>query len=67
MRKKLPKINKQDNEELENMEATEKDSIHVDLGVIKPCRMCEERGKDWEGSDPNCAFVGEFNESQRLH
>lgn len=20
------------------------------------CPMCMERGKDWEGSDPNCAF-----------
>jgi hypothetical protein len=20
------------------------------------CRMCEKRGKDWEGDDPRCAF-----------
>src|SRR5690606_38007902 len=26
------------------------------------CRLCEERGKTWEGSDPKCAFNshGEF-------
>ena len=35
MRKQLPKINKQDNQELENMEATSDDSIHVDLAVIR--------------------------------
>jgi len=22
------------------------------------CRLCQERGKTWEGSDPRCAFVG---------
>ena len=38
MRKKLPKINKQDNEELENMKTTEQDSIHVDLGVRRRFR-----------------------------
>ena len=21
------------------------------------CRLCQERGKTWEGSDPRCAFV----------
>ena len=35
MRKKLDKITKQDNEDLENMETTNDDSIHVDLQVIK--------------------------------
>ena len=41
MRKQLPKINKQDNEELKNMETTEKDSIHVDLGVRLPSDLAE--------------------------
>jgi hypothetical protein len=24
------------------------------------CKMCIERGKTWEGSDPKCAFDGRF-------
>jgi len=27
-----------------------------------PCKLCKERGKTWEGSDPKCAFEsGTFN------
>jgi hypothetical protein len=25
-----------------------------------PCKMCLERGKTWEGSEPVCAFDGDF-------
>lgn len=25
-----------------------------------PCKMCQQRVKDWEGDDPQCAFVGSF-------
>ncbi len=24
------------------------------------CKMCKERGKDWDGDDPRCAFDGDF-------
>jgi len=27
------------------------------------CKKCKERGKDWNGDDPQCAFVGEFHEN----
>ena len=43
MRKQLPKINKQDNEELEEMKITEKDSIHVDLGVSVRDKLINRR------------------------
>lgn len=26
----------------------------------KPCKLCRQRGKTWNGDDPKCAFVGEF-------
>ena len=39
MRKQLPKITEQQNKELEEMKTTEKDSIHVDLGVMRTCRI----------------------------
>ncbi len=25
------------------------------------CRLCQERGKTWEGSEPKCAFDNSFN------
>ena len=25
------------------------------------CKMCKKRGKNWEGSDPNCYFDGDDN------
>ncbi len=29
---------------------------------IKPCKACQDRGKNWNGSDPRCAFSdGVFN------
>lgn len=27
------------------------------------CKMCRERGKTWQGSDPVCAFDGKFEDN----
>lgn len=30
---------------------------------MSACKMCQARGKDWNGDDPKCAFDGEFSKN----